>query len=50
MEKYRPKILEPPKQKPTRLNEFQAYQKVFEKMLYGEETSNVGKKLKTKKK
>ena len=44
MEKYRPKILEPPKEKPTRLNELQAYQKVFEKMLYGEETPDVGKR------
>jgi len=44
MEKYRPNILEPPKQKPTRLNELQVYQKVFEKMLYGEETPDVGKR------
>ena len=44
MEKYRPNILEPPKQKPTRLNELQAYQKVFEKMLYGKETPDVGKR------
>jgi hypothetical protein len=44
MEKYRPNILEPPKQKPTRLNEIQVYQKVFESMLYGEEMPNVGKR------
>jgi hypothetical protein len=44
MEKYRPNILEPPKQKPTRLNEIQAYQRVFEKMLYGEEMPDVGKR------
>jgi|GEM_PF-5359667 hypothetical protein len=44
MEKYRPNILEPPKQKPTRLNEFQAYQRVFERMLYGEEMPDVGKR------
>ena len=44
MEKYRPNILEPPKQKPTRLNEIQVYQKVFEKMLYGEEMPDVGKR------
>jgi hypothetical protein len=45
MEKYRPNILEPPKQKPTRLNELQAYQRVFERMLYGEEMPDVGKRL-----
>ena len=36
MERHKPKILEPPKQKPTRLNELQAYQNIFEKMLFGE--------------
>ncbi len=36
MEKNRPKILEAPKPKPTRLNELQVYQTVFEKMLFSE--------------